>query len=158
MSKYYTDPTTGQRVEIRKTHKFRNFVVFPALGFITLVVAISMATGPAPTTAPTAPVAASPGGAGGGVSTVEVTGDGEANVGIMSDGFSSNTVQLPNTQTLPEGMVTVTVSRTPSLESYQNGGQGDSGTISCEIVRDGEVIDTQTANGKFASVTCTKMY
>ena len=157
MAKFYTDPTTGQRVEIKKTHKFRNFVVLPTVGFLAVGMIVAAANGGSGQ-APTAPVAPAAEANTGGSSTLEATGDGQAMLGIMAGGHSQNTVTLPHTQQLPEGMVTVTVSRTPSMESYMNGGQGDSGTVTCTITRDGKVVDTQTANGQFASVSCTKMY
>ena len=48
MAKFYTDPTTGQRVEIQKTHKFRNFVVFPALGLLGIIIVGSAIGGGGP--------------------------------------------------------------------------------------------------------------
>ncbi len=159
MSKYYTDPTTGQRVTIQKTHKFRNFVVFPATGFLAFGLILSAAGGSGSGTAPSGPApAAESSTTSNGVSTLEVTGDGQAMVGIMSGGHSMNTVTLPKTQQLPEGFVSTTASRTPNVASFQNGGSGDSGTITCTITRDGKVVDTQTASGQFASVSCSKSY
>lgn len=157
MGKFYTDPTTGQRVEIQKTHKFRNFVVLPAVGFLAVGMIFAAANGgshPAPTT-PVAPAAETNTG---GASTVEATGDGQASLGVMANGLSQSTVTLPHTQQLPEGMVTVTVTRMPSMQSYMDDGRGDAGTVTCTITRDGKVVDTKTASGEFASVSCTKMY
>ncbi len=156
MGKFYTGPTTGQRVEIKKTHKFRNFVVLPAVGFVAFGVILSAANGSG--SAPSTPVVPAAEANTGAPSTLEATGDGQAMLGVMSNGMSQNKVTLPHTEQLPEGMVTVTVSRTPSMESYMNGGQGDAGTVTCTITRDGKVVDTKTASGQFASVSCTKMY
>lgn len=91
-------------------------------------------------------------------SYVEAFGDGEAMVSVFDQGHSSNTVNLPHRVDLKEGYVSVSVTRSPSLESYMDGGQGDSGTVGCRIIRDGEVVDEQTAQGQFASVSCSKMY
>lgn len=164
MGKYYTDPATGQRVEIQKTHKFRNFVVLPVAGLFALGIVMSAAnsggsTSQQPSTPNNAPVVPADSSATSGPANVEITGDGQAMVGTMTDGYTSNTVKLPATQQLPKGYASVTVTRTPSVESYRSGsGQGDSGTITCKITRDGKVVDTKTATGQYASVTCSKMY
>ncbi|MEB3368678.1 MmpS family transport accessory protein [Saccharopolyspora mangrovi] len=102
--------------------------------------------GPAP-----APVQAGP-------SYAEVFGDGQAMVSVFDQGHSSNTVELPHRVDLKEGYVSVSVSRSPSVESYMEGGQGDSGSVGCRIIRNGEVVDEQSAQGQFASVSCSKMY
>ncbi|RCW39688.1 uncharacterized protein DUF4352 [Halopolyspora algeriensis] len=63
MSKYYTDPTTGQRVEIKKTHKFRNFIILPVGGLLALILVIAVASngGGGDTTTPApGPVAVQP--------------------------------------------------------------------------------------------------
>ena len=162
MGKYYTDPATGQRVEIQKTHKFRNFVVLPIAGLFAVGIIATAANNGGATQQPQSPVPVETGSVGtapsSGPSSVEITGNGQAMVGTMTDGYTSNTVTLPTTQQLPPGYVSVTVTRSPSVESYRGGGQGDSGTISCKMVRDGKVVDTKTATGQFASVTCSKMY
>lgn len=44
MGKYYIDNRTGQRVEIKRNHKIRNFVVFPLLGLLGLFVIIGVAS------------------------------------------------------------------------------------------------------------------
>lgn len=161
VTRYYIDPATGQRVEIQKSHKVRNFVVFPAIGFFALITVAAVATSggevPAQSTTPTVVPAApgtSPEAPAG--STLEVFGDGEAMLTVMTNGTSTNTVQLPHTQELPEGYVMVSVSRTPSVESYMENGGPDSGSVSCRITRDGDVVEEQTANGEFASVSCSK--
>lgn len=157
MSRYYTDPTTGQQVEIKKTHKFRNFVVLPIAGIFVVGGIIGSATGHGGNQSPTvveAPASTSaPAG-----SHLEVTGNGQAMVTVSGNGsgMASNTVQLPVNQPLPSGYASVTVTRSPSLSSYQNGGQGDSGTVGCKIVRDGKTVDEKTASGQFASVSCSK--
>lgn len=158
MSKYYIDPATGQRVEIKKTHKVRNFVVLPIAGVFALGIVLSAATsGGASQTTPNVP--ASPAAETTHDSQVQVTGtSGQVTLGIMSNGMATNTVEVPHTQELPQGFVTVTVTRSPSLESYQNSGKGDSGTVTCTITRDGKVVDTKTAAGQFASVSCSKSY
>lgn len=161
MSKYYTDPATGQRVELKKTHKFRNFVVLPVVGFVAIAIGVNAASGggtaPQPNSpgapAPVAPAeqAVSPN------STLEVFGNGQAMVMVLTDGSSTNTVEMPHSQQLPEGYVSVSVSRMPSVEDFTaNGGQPVSGSVGCRIVRDGEVIDEHTAEGQYASVTCSK--
>lgn len=93
-----------------------------------------------------------------GPSYVEVFGDGEAMVSVYDQGYSSNTVDLPHRVDLKEGYVSVSVTRSPSLDSYMEGGQGDSGSVGCRIIRDGEVVDEKTAQGQFASASCSKMY
>lgn len=159
MSKYYIDPATGQRVEIQKTHKVRNFVVLPIAGMFALGIVLSAATsgGASQTTPNTVP--ASPAAEATHDSQVQVTGSsGQVTLGVMSNGMATNTVEVPHTQQLPQGFVTVSVTRSPSLESYQNGGHGDAGTVTCTITRDGKVVDTKTATGQFASVSCSKSY
>lgn len=159
MSRYYIDPNTGQRVAIEKTHRIRNFVVLPLAGLVGLGIAISAINGgSAPTSVPT-PAGVTPTEA---VATshssyVEFFGDGEAMVSVMTQGHSSNTVTLPHRQDLPEGFASVTVTRTPSVKSYIEDGGPDSGTVGCRIVRDGSVVDEQTASGEFASATCSKV-
>lgn len=80
-----------------------------------------------------------------------------ATVSVMTDGnMSSSEVTLPDTQSLREGYNSVSVTRSPSVDSYMNGGQGDSGDVGCRIIRNGEVVDERTASGQFASVSCSK--
>lgn len=160
MSKYYIDPATGQRVEIQKTHKVRNFVVLPIAGMFALGMVISAATsGGASQTSPSGPAVPAADTSSSHDSQVQVTGtSGQVTLGVMSNGMATNTVQVPHTQQLPQGFVTVSVTRSPSVESYTNGGHGDSGTVTCTITRDGKVVDTKTATGQFASVSCSKSY
>ena len=82
----------------------------------------------------------------------------EASLMVMSGGSSQNTVTVPHEQELPDGYVTVSVTRSPSVESYMNGGGPDSGEVGCRIVRDGKVIEQQQSSGEFASVTCSKWH
>ncbi|QUG99385.1 hypothetical protein HUO13_12010 [Saccharopolyspora erythraea] len=159
MAKYYTDPATGQRVKIQKSHKIRNFVVLPGVGLVALIVVISAASGgggsaPTAPVVPASPVSAEP--AATGASYAEVFGTGEAMVTVMTDGSSTNTVKLPHRVDLPEGFATVSVSRGPSMESYMQNGGPDSGEVGCRIVRDGKVVDEKKASGQFASASCTK--
>lgn len=158
MPSYYIDSNTGQRVEVKKTHRVRNFVVLPLVGvFVIVLVGAAITSGnstggsapvnSAPPTSTTSP--------GSGVATAEILGEGEATVAIFTGGSSSNTVQLPHTVDLPEGMVMVTASRMPSTESVMEG-KPDTGEIRCRIIRDGEVVDDQAAAGEWASVTCNK--
>lgn len=160
MAKYYIDPATGQRIEVKKTHKFRNFVVLPAVGLVGLIVVLAAVSGGsnAPTGgSPAVPavVEGTPAEAPQG-SRLEVFGDGEAMLSVMTDGMVSNTVQLPHSQDLQEGYVSVSVTRSPSVESYMQNGGPDSGSVGCRIIRDGETIDEKVASGEFASVTCSK--
>lgn len=158
MPAYYIDSNTGQRVKVEKTHRFRNFVVFPALGVLVLIVILTAVNGGGPKTTPATPVAGvtvSDAPAPAGVTTVELTGDGEAMFSIMTSGTSTNTVQLPHSAELPEGFAVVTVSRSPSFESAMSG-KKEIGEVGCRIVRDGAVVDEQRASGEFASATCTK--
>lgn len=155
MPSYYIDHNTGQRVAIKKTHRFRNFIVIPAasvFAVLALVGIVSAATTPAPAGSSSS---VTPAASAGGASTVEITGSGEAMVSVTTGGTSTNTVQLPHTVELPEGFVSVSVTRSPSVESYMNG-KKDTGEVSCRIIRDGEVIDEQKASGEFAAVNCSK--
>lgn len=167
MPQYYEDPNTGERHEIKKTHKFRNRVVFPVLGVGALVVILVSTTNhggssqqqpAAQTEQPTvqAPVNSTPVTH---TSNLDVEGSGQAMVTVSGDpgsGTSSNTVDLPVHQKLNPGYASVIVTRSPSVESYTNGGHGDSGTVTCKITRDGQVVDQKTATGQFASVSCSK--
>ena len=63
---------------------------------------------------------------------------------------------LTTGQELPAGYASVSVSRSPSVEDYMNNGGPSSGSVGCRIVRDGKVIDERTAEGEFASVSCSK--
>lgn len=142
-TKYYKDPNTGQRVPIKKTHRFRNFAVLPIAGLFAIGIVISAATGgggqpaapPAPPVAAKGPVQAPP--PADPASRVELFGDGEATVTITTDGMSSNEVTLPATKPLPPGYASVSVTHSPSIDSYRNGGTGDSGEVGCRIIRDG---------------------
>lgn len=89
--------------------------------------------------------------------TAEVFGDGEAMVVIMDAGSSNqNTVQLPESYELESGYVSVSVSRSPSVESYMQGNSPATGEVGCRIIRNGDVVDEQVANGEFANATCSK--
>lgn len=162
MPSYYIDSTTGQRVEVKKTHRVRNFVVLPLAGLFGLVLVGAAIGSGDPGTGPVEPVNSAPSSSTTSpdvnptaVSTVEIMGSGEAMVSTYTGGSSSNTVQLPHTFELPAGMVTVSASRSPSAESYMEG-TPDTAEIRCRIIRDGEVVDEQAASGEYASVTCSK--
>ncbi|MER7077949.1 MmpS family transport accessory protein [Saccharopolyspora kobensis] len=129
-----------------KARRVRNLVALLVLGFVA-VIGSGCAIPP--------PATNSPAGNAGGGSTVEIIGSGEAMVTITAGGTSSNTVQLPHTAELPEGFASVSVNRSPSVESYMNG-KPDTAEIRCRIVRDGKVVDEQSASGEFAMVTCNK--
>jgi hypothetical protein len=159
----------------KKSHKFRNRVVFPVAGLIVLGGVIGgasagshqpapsasysppAATVPAPAPAPVAPAPAPDPNAGVSTLTVSGSGGGDVSLGLMAGGgYSSNTVNLPHTEQLPDGYVNVSATRSPDVSSYENGGHGNSGTVTCTITRDGHVIDTRSASGQFANVTCSK--
>lgn len=162
----------------KRSHKFRNFVVFPVGGLLALVVVgsalggeggegqrptdpVAPPTAPAPAPAPvenTTPVPLSPAPSPAPVSTLEVFGDGEAMVTVMTSGTSTNTVGLPHAEKLPEGYALVSVTRSPSVESFMENGAPDSGEVGCRITRDGEVVEEQKASGQYASVSCSKYY
>lgn len=162
MPSYYIDSNTGERVEIKKTHRVRNFVVLPLAGLFGLVLVGAAIGSGDPSNGPVEPVNSAPSSSTTspdvnptGISTVEFTGSGEAMVSIMTGGSSTNTVTLPHTAELPEGFVSVTVSRSPSVESVMSS-EKEVGEVGCRIVRDGEVVDEQRASGEFASASCTK--
>jgi hypothetical protein len=156
----------------RKTHRFRNFVLFPLLGLVGLIVIVSIATGgggqqqptspanqpatPTPTATPSPQPSPEPQPPQDPTTTVELFGDGEATYTVVTQGSSTNTIQLPHTDTLPEGYVVVSVTRSPSMESYMETGGPDRGQVGCRIIRGGEVVDEQVAEGEFASVSCSK--
>lgn len=151
MSKYYIDPNTGEKFEIRKTHRIRKFVVLPLAGLFAIGIVVSAVGTGGETRAPA-------GGTGppSGIAKFEAFGSGEAMVSVTTQGSAMNSVQLPSSVDLPEGYAVVSVTRSPSFESYQYGGGMDSGEVGCRIVRDGAVIDEHRASGQFAAVTCTK--
>src|SRR5690606_32247862 len=77
--------------------------------------------------------------------TVVLFGTGEATYTVMTDSTVSNTVTLPHTEQLPDGHVTVSVTRSPSMESYMETGQPDRGQVGCRILRDGKVVEEHSA-------------
>lgn len=162
MAKYYTNPDTGERYKIQKTHKFRNFVVLPGLALVGIGIAVgAVNSGNSPQTPPAEVSAAAPAGNTGPAaeSRLEVFGtEGQAMVSVMTDGVSTNTESVPHSKALPEGYASVTVTISPSVEDYANGGTPDAAEVGCRIVRAGQVVDERTATGQFASVTCSKMY
>lgn len=157
MAKYYTDPTTGQRVEIKKTHKFRNFVVLPSLGLVALIVIIASATsgnsaptgnGPAATVAPTA--------TSGNGHTVryEVSGDGQGMVTFTTDqnmSMSQSTQSLPWSTDLQFPKTFFAPLSINVTRSYDGG----SGPLGCKIIVDGKVVtENHSTGGQFSTVMC----
>lgn len=90
---------------------------------------------------------------------VEVRGEGELMVTVVDgQGTTSNTVTGAQMIPLESGFVSVSVSRSPSMEDYMNNGGPTAGEVGCTLFRGDEVVDEKQANGEFASVSCSKMY
>lgn len=154
MASYYTDPNTGQRVKIEKSHKFRNFVVFPALGFIVLIIIVAAVSGGGSGPAGNGPGTPAEAGTTGHTVRYEVTGEGQGMITFTTD---ANMSMSQATETLPwstevqfgdEVFVPLSVNVTRSF-------QGGSGPMGCKIIVDGEVVtENHSTGGQAATVSC----
>ncbi|WP_187352069.1 MmpS family transport accessory protein [Allosaccharopolyspora coralli] len=158
MASYYTDPTTGQRVKIEKTHRFRNFVVIPALGLLAVIVVAAAAGAGGSTSASagngSAPEAVAASSSGGHVVRYEITGGGEGMITFTTD---SNMSHSQSTESLPWS-TEITMEDTffaPVSVSATRSYQGGTGPLGCTILVDGEVIsENHSSGGEFATVSC----
>jgi hypothetical protein len=154
MATYITD-STGERVKIEKTHKFRNFVVLPILAVIALVVIIAASSGggsSAPATAPGNGPAAPAGTSNGTVVLYEVTGAGTGSITYVTDGNMS--MAQDTEASLPWSTeVTMDSGFAPVSLSVQH--MSGSGPVTCKITVDGEVVSENHANGEFAIASCS---
>ncbi|WP_187352055.1 DUF4190 domain-containing protein [Allosaccharopolyspora coralli] len=89
----------------------------------------------------------------------EIWGEGEISVTVTDgQGTTSNTVTGAQTIDLESGFVSVSVSRSPSMDDYMNNGGPSTGEVGCTLFRGDEVVDDKQASGEFATVACSKMY
>lgn len=154
MAKYYTDPSTGQRVQIEKTHKFRNFVVFPALGVIAVAIIATAANGSAGTAPTGNGPAVAPAAETGHTVRYEVTGSGSAMITHTTDGnlsMSQSTQNVPFSTDIKFDKAFYTPLSLTATRSYQGG----TGPLTCKIIVDGKTItENHSGGGEFSTVSC----
>lgn len=163
-SKFLVDPENGKQLKVKKSHKFRNFVVLPAAGLIAIAIASTANHGTKPTgvNGPSpAPGAAVPGvpapaampAAPAATHTVhyEIRGAGSGLVTYIADGnmgmSQENGAELPWSKDIKLNQYFA-----PVAVSVQH--SSGSGPVTCKIVVDGKTVANNTATGQYAIASC----